>query len=182
MKTRKYFKFKPRELDTHTFEGLYSILSATLCHGNLTMVAKVLGVSRTTAIRYSTRPPKAYWWNQLLINVMDDLIAELMQSTNKLHKQWAYQATRLMSEYRQKTKEKGLLEADVTSNSEARRHILSLFRDRDEITTRMIRKPKYSGGYAQRTLIRALESLELDKETRGFGEDKVTYYRLPDGD
>lgn len=180
MKSRKFFKFAPKPLNTETFEGLYSILRVTVCHGNMSQVAKLLNISRATAFRWIDQPPQHYWWNHVLTAILNDVTDEMLAGTNKLHRQYAHKARREMKEYIPRNEE--LLEYDRSQDSDARRHILSLFREHDQLDSRMLRKAAYSGGYPFRTLSRAIQYLELHKETRGFGEDKTTYYRLPDGD
>ena len=42
-----------------------------------------------------------------------------------------------------------------------------------------VKKAKYSGEYSMRAFRYAAERLCLDKETEGFGADKVTYWSMP---
>lgn len=146
------------------------------------LAADILGISRSTAQRWLITPPKEWWWISNLIYIMDLLIEDINNGSSRKLKVLAASARLEMQEYRPLRKgEQFHLEADPTELTEVRRHILSLFAEHDQLSSRMLKKPKYTnnGLYKQGQIRRALTSLELDSWTEGFGENKVTYYMLP---
>lgn len=172
--------FRPKELDQELFHELFHILHGSMLRGNYSATSRVLGCTRKTAIRYATTAPTQWWWNKLLVEVIKDVYADLVQSGSKLSRGYAKRAmTDLM---RVIPRDAEYMEFNAANNDGARKHLLSLFRELDQVSTRQLKLPRFSGGHSPRILRRAAEELELDKVTEGYGDEKVTYYRLPESD
>lgn len=177
---RNNFYMAERTLNPDRFLELFHILHGSIFRGNFSATSRALGITRVTAIKYATEAPKQWWWEDVLINVIKTAYAEMVQSGSKRTRGLAKRAindlTRILP------REAEYMEFNAANQSNARRHLLSLFREYDQISTRQLRKPAFSGGYSYSSLRRAADDLELDKETTGFGDEKVTYYRLPESD
>lgn len=74
------------------------------------------------------------------------------------------------------------MEFNTHSESEALLHLVSVIAHTPhrEISTEDLHKVANSGGFSKRTLRLAAEQIGLPKETRGYGEDKITWYMIPE--
>jgi hypothetical protein len=184
MRRRKFTRVSAQQLDTEAFHDLLGIFLTHICAGNMSTATQLLGMSRPTINKWRSNPPKQAWWIVTLTHIMDQAITELLASTRKTERQAAVTAREQMMPYRQRSRkalEANLELEEVVGTTPCRRHILTMLNEHGQVSTRMLRKPAHCGGFSQSQIKRALASFdgELDKETRGFGEDKVTYYRLP---
>lgn len=179
--SRRNFYIKTHTLDKALFRELYEFLRSRVLKGNLSMTARLLGVSRATVIKWeSDYPPSCqWWWTSILTMVIKELLSAMRQSSSRSTRQ---HEANIHLELKKLLPDEDFELYEVNDHSNARRHVLSLFKEYDQVSTRMLRSAAYSGGYNIRTLRNACESLQLDKEVRGFGENKVTYYTLPEVD
>jgi len=73
------------------------------------------------------------------------------------------------------------LQKDEVSDDGVVRELLRIVNEAPGQTIKIsdLKKAKYSGEYSMRAFRYAAERLQLDKETEGFGADKVTYWSMP---
>ena len=176
-------RIKHPTLDENKFYQLFDILHDNIYEGNWSATARALGISTPTARRWFTEPPKQYWWNFVLTQVIRENIRQLRLSRNRKHKQLARIATAALARHAQKDL---LMDVDneTTHEEGALKHLLIIVNEApgQTISTRDLRKPAFSGGYSMSTLRATAKALGLKRETEGFGEDKQTYYSMPRSD
>lgn len=177
--SRRSFQIQPEKLNTELFRDLMDLLYVRVMQGNIRGTARLLGISSKTMQKWtSTTPPVSqWWWNIILIHCIRETYKSMHSSKSKKTKRASRQLISDLSRILPRDAE--YMEWNEARDSGARRHLLSLFVDHDQVSTKMLRQERYAQGYTPRALREAARVLELDRVTEGFGDDKVTYYRLP---
>jgi len=172
-------RFDPKPMDEEQFHHLFDVLHDGCFLGNWTATARALGISVTTARKWSTTPPK----RPHEAKVIELAIREVHEyMTSHRSKKIRKRANKVWNQIARGDPEKAkLIEANTHSNSGAISHLLKLISQKPtlEIDSEELFKLANMGGYNRRTLQSAAEHLQLEKETKGFGKDKITWYKLP---
>lgn len=173
-------KFKPRPLDTDLFHTLFDILHDGCMENNYAATARVLGINPKTVKRWAITAPSDPWLNVVLQRAITEVYYFL---ANSRHKKFRKRAANVRGQLHRSglSTLTEVIEDNEANNSGAVRHLLISLNEApgQELSTRDLRKPAYSGGYSLRMLRQAADIMELERETTGFGEDKQTFYRLP---
>ena len=166
-------------MDEEQFHDLFDVLHDGCFMGNWTATARALGISVTTARKWSTHPPKRPQEAKMIELTIREVHAYMSSHRSKKMRKRAVKVWNQIA--RGNLEEAQLIEANTHSNSGAVRHLLKLISQKPngEIDTEELFKVANMGGYNRRTLQSAAEHLQLDKETKGFGKDKITWYKLP---
>lgn len=166
--------------DDDRFHELFDILHETCLNGNWSATARVLDVSVPTCRRWNTKPPQQRFWPVLLAHAIRECCRTLRSSPTKKHRKRARLAIDQLSRHSYAT-EADQLERDEIAEDGCARYLLTLINEApgQTISTAELRKAKHSGAYSMRAFRYAAERLCLDKETEGFGADKVTYWSMP---
>lgn len=166
--------------DDSLFHDLFDILHETCLNGNWTATARVLDVSIPTAKRWNTHPPQQRWWPSLLQIAIRECTRQMRLSPHKKHRRRAALAVDQLSRHRLKDAAEEL-QKDEISDDGVVRELLRIVNEAPGQTIKVtdLKKAKYSGEYSMRAYRYAAERLQLDKETEGFGADKVTYWSMP---
>lgn len=151
------------------------------CNGNYSQAARLLGVSRSTLLRWREEkhiPPDAQWyWPMVITSATKTILAEWRKlSSTKMQTRRQELTTELnaiIRRYNAKTEE---YDPDIDN---PRTYLLSLFRTHEDVSTALIAR---EGRYSKRTISIAAKSLGLQRRTEGFGENKETLYSLPEND
>ena len=173
-------KFTVKPLDEDMFHTLFDILHDGCMEGNYAATARILGLHVNTVRKWAITAPKDPWANHRLRDAINFVYGSLV---NSVHKKIRKRAAKVKSQLERAGLHKmtEYLEYNEANNAGAVRHLLvtlNLAQDQ-EVSTKQLRKPAFSGGYSMRALRQAAEVLQLDKETTGFGDDKETWWRLP---
>ena len=171
-------KYTVTPLDEDLYFELFDILHDGIFRGNYNATARCLSVSRPTAMKMAHTAPRQHYWNGVLRQTIQELLQNMATSR---HKRIRERVLEVKSRLNRSSKAFALAEYiqwNENNNSGAVLHLAKLIRRRPlgEISTRELRLPANSGGYSMRTLRQAADILMLRKETRGFGEDKETWY------
>jgi len=165
-------------LEADEFKELLEIYMRAM-NGNYSQASRLLGVSRSTLIRWRDDdhiPPQGQWywpivmaevtktilgeWRKLSSTKMQDLRQDIVRDLNKTLRLYQGQT----NDY-----------DPGTDNPKT--YLLSLFRRYDEISTAHIER---EGKFSKRTISNAAKELGLQRRTEGFGPDKETLYSLPE--
>lgn len=166
--------------DDGLFHDLFDILHETCLNGNWRATARILDTSVPSLKRWNQNPPKQRYWSTVLIHAIRECTREMRQSVHKKHRKRAMLAIQQLSRHRIKDAAEELEKDDIADDGVVR-HLLGIINEAPGQTIKVsdLRKAKYSGEYSMRAFRYAAERLCLDKETEGFGEDKVTYWSMP---
>jgi hypothetical protein len=166
--------------DDGLFHDLFDILHETCLAGNWTATARILDVSIPALKRWNRNPPQQRYWIFVLQHAIREVTRQLRQSPHKKHRRLAKLAIDQLSRHRLADAAEQL-EKDETADDGVVRHLLSIINEApgQTISTKDLKKARYSGEYSLRAFRYAAERLQLDKETEGFGADKVTYWSMP---
>ena len=166
-------------LDLDEFNALTDLLFEVFKE-NHAACARVLGISRLTWKKWEQTPPTWPYWNVVLRYVIKSYLPALAARrgiTKKHHARIVAQLSQLR-DGNKLGEEIGSLAYNL-SGAEA--HLRRLLRDKGMFWDQ-IRLPKYAGGYDNRTLRAAAKALGVVKSSEGYGENKRSYWRLPDQD
>lgn len=162
------------------FHELFDILHETCLGGNWSATARCLDVSVPTCRRWNTAPPQQRFWPVLLAHAIREACRELRISGSKKHKRRARLAIEQLSRHGHSTPAEELEKDEIADDGVVKR-LLQIVNEApgQTISTAELKKAKYSGEYSLRAFRYAAERLQLDRETEGFGADKVTYWSMP---
>lgn len=166
-------------LDLEEFHALTDILFE-MFKENSAACARVLGISRITWKRWEKNPPTWPHWNTVLRSVIKSYLPVLASRrglTRKHHANIVMALTRV----REGTKlgeEIGNLAYEAAGAETHLRRLLS----RKGMYWHEIRAVANAGGYTAKSLRLAARAIGVVKTQEGFGEDKRSYWRLPDQD
>lgn len=166
--------------DDGLFHDLFDILHETCLGGNWSATARVLDVSIPALKRWNKHPPKQRYWPLVLTHTIRECTRQLRNSPTKKHRKRAALAAAQLSRHRLGDAAETLQKDEIADDGCAR-YLLTLINEApgQTISTAELRKAKHSGAYSIRAYRYAAERLCLDKETEGFGADKVTYWSMP---
>lgn len=166
--------------DDNLFHDLFDILHETCLNGNWSATARVLDVRASTLKRWNQQPPQQRFWPSVLIHAIRECTRQMRQSGVKKYRKRASLAIDQLSRHRLKDAAEELQKDEIADDGVVR-HLLSIINEAPGQTIKVsdLKKAKYSGEYSMRAFRYAAERLCLDKETEGFGADKVTYWSMP---
>lgn len=166
--------------DDNLFHDLFDILHETCLNGNWTATARVLDVAVPTLKRWNQNPPQQRFWPVLLTHAIRECTRQMRGSAHRKHRKRADLAIQQLSRHGLKDAAEQLQTDDIADDGCAR-HLLMLINEAPGQTIKVsdLKKARYSGEYSMRAFRYAAERLCLDKETEGFGADKVTYWSMP---
>jgi hypothetical protein len=180
-KIRRQTKVKAKEhtLDTDEFNQLTDILFE-LFKENHSACARVLGVSRLTWRKWEKEPPTWPWWNLVLRHIIKSYLAPLAarRGLTKKHRQVLLDRFNSLTDGSEMLDEIDRLAYDIAGAATHLRRLLS----RKGMFWDEIRLPAHCGGYNMKTLRRAAKQIGVIKSSEGYGENKRSYWRLPDQD
>lgn len=171
-------KFEP-ELDTDEFNKLTDVLYELMKEKGAAC-ARVLGISRSTWRKWTTNPPRQWWWNIVLRAVIKQYITALKSRrglTGK-HRRRVMEALSRIPQADEFMEEIDQMAYNIEGCALYLRDTLGgkgMFWDE-------LRKPANNGGYTEQTLRRAARKLGVVRRSEGFGDDKRSYWRLPNED
>lgn len=168
------------KLDTKEFEALTDLLYEAL-KGNQSQCARMLGINIRTWKRWEKEPPTWPWWNLVLRNVIREILAHLRQRSGGItrkHLNRIRDSLSMIPEGETLAEQAEMLAYDYTGAQAHLRRLLS----RKGMYWDEIRLAANTGGYTQKTLRVAAKQLKIIKTQEGFGENKRSYWRLPDQD
>lgn len=173
-------KFTPQPLDEDLFFNLFDILHDGCFSGNWSATSRVLGLHPRTTREWSKKPPKGPWWNHILQAAIMEVYRSMANSTHKKTRKRAA-VVRGMLHKAELHQLKDYMEYNEANNSTVRLELLVHINEApgQELSTRDLRKAAYMGAYNQNSVREAAKQLCLIRETRGFGDDKQTFYRMP---
>lgn len=166
--------------DDNLFHDLFDILHETCLNGNWSATARILDVSIPTAKRWNQHPPKQRWWPDLLQIAIRECTRQMRLSAHKKHRKRAALAADQLSRHGLRDAAEQLEKDDIADEG-CVRNLLAIINEApgQTISTAELKKSRYSSEYSLRAYRYAAERLCLDKETEGFGADKVTYWSMP---
>lgn len=170
--------FTPK-LDVEEFNQLTDLLFEVFKE-NSAACARVLGISRITWKKWEKEPPTWPHWPVVIRFVIKSYLPALAarRGLTRQHQQRIVAQLALIKGGAELGDEIGTLAYEL-SGAEA--HLRKLLRDKG-MFWHQIRGPKYCGGYSSNTLRKAARALGIVKTQEGYGEDKRSYWRLPDQD
>jgi len=173
-------KFSPPEINEEKFHQLFDILHEGCFEGNWTATSRALQVNQRTIRRWSKTAPKRYWEYVNLHSAVKEVHRWMAASK---HKKIRIKAEKVLGQLRRNGLETiaEYMEWNTNSESEAIIHLISTLAHTPhrEMSTEELHKTANSGGFSKRTLRLAAEQVGITKETRGYGEDKITWYIIP---
>jgi hypothetical protein len=183
-KAKSMINYEMPPLDEDLFYTLFDILHDTIYKGNYSATARALSISPITAKRWARHPPTSQsWWNVILAHTIQQLCSQMRHSNSRTHQKQAKLAIAQLTRHNVSQLVSNIERDDHTEDG-AVRHLLIKLNEApgQTLSTQQLRLPAYSGGYTLRTFRAAAVRLMLDKDTEGFGPDKVTYYSIPRDD
>lgn len=172
-------KFRKPKLDVDEFNALTDVLFEVFKE-NGSKCANVLDISRSTWTKWTTDPPRQWWWNLVLRSVIKSAITGL-HSRRGFTAKHRRSVMDLLSKVPESEALLGEIEAE-TYNVDGAQHFIRLTLGGKGIYWDELRKPANCGGYSERTLRKAARMIGVVKKSEGFGEDKRSYWRLPNED
>ena len=173
-------KFEVPELNEELFFKLFDILHDGCMEGNYSATARVLGISRLTAIRWSKQPPKGPWWNHILHIAVSEVYQSMTRSKHKRIRKRAEKVAGAL--HRADLHDlKDYIDFNEANNSDVQRALLVEVNEAPQrrMTLTQLKKPAHLGAYSVRAIREAAVQLSLVREVSGFGEDKEVTYRMP---
>ena len=166
--------------DDNLFHDLFDILHETCLGGNWSATARILDVRPSTLKRWNKEPPQQRFWPIVLTHAIRECTRQLRMSPTKKHRKRAALAADQLARHRLADAAEELQKDEIADDGCAR-HLLTIINEAPGQTIKVtdLKKAKYSGEYSMRAFRYAAERLCLDKETEGFGADKVTYWSMP---
>lgn len=177
-KVTNFIAFPPP--DDFLFYDLFDILHETCFNKNLSAVARCLGVSIPTVKRWITDPPQQRYWPTILTAAIREVVRQMRLSPHRRHRKAAKIAIAQLSRHNLKDA-MDLVEQDEVNDEGVVRELLKIVNEAPGQTIRVddLKKGKYSATHSMRAYRHAAVRLQLDKDTEGFGSDKVTYWSMP---
>jgi hypothetical protein len=171
-------KFDPK-LDVDEFNQLTDILFELMKESG-SRCARILGISRSTWRKWTTNPPRQWWWNVVLRTVIKHYITALhaRRGLTGKHRRTVMDMLAKIPHSDEFMEELAAMAYDLEGATRFLRDTLAgkgMFWDE-------LRKPANSGGYTQQTLRKAARMIGVVKRSEGFGDEKRSYWRLPNED
>lgn len=175
-KLRSQSDYKGPTLDLEEFRALYNALYAVF--GSLRKAAKAMDISYPTYIRWEKHPPTWAYYNMVMEQVLRAKLRGLKIDRRSFTSQQHYRLTQLLGKLHSTKDILNEIEGEADHIKECADYL------RTKLMTKgmyfdELRKPAHSGGYSPDALRRAAKKLAVVKDTRGFGDDKRSYWRLP---
>lgn len=166
--------------DDGLFHDLFDILHETCLNGNWSATARILDVRTSTLKRWNQNPPQQRFWPIILTAAIRECCRQLRMSPTKKHRKRAALAAEQLSRHRL-ADAAAELEKDEVADEGCTKRLLQIINEApgQTIAVNDLKKARYSGEYSLRAFRYAAERLCLDKETEGFGADKITYWSMP---
>lgn len=165
-------------LDQETFHKLCDLLFEALKENN-SACARVLGISRKQWSIWNNKPPTWPYWNLILRHV----IKEVLSSMNRKGFEQKYK--RRILDALSELPDSHLLEASIATSSYeltgAENHLRRLLLHGGMFRSDIF-KTKNLGGYSKSSMLKASKTLGIVTTQSGFGDDKRSFWRLPDAD
>ena len=173
-------KYSVPPLDEEMFHTLFDILHDGCMEGNYAATGRILDLHVNTVRKWAINAPKDRWANHVLKAAINFVYSTMVNSSHKKIRKRA-QKVKAQLERAGLHKMTEYMEYNEANNAGAVKHLLTTLNEADgqEMSTADLRKPANSGGYSMRALRHAAQVLQLEKETSGFGDEKVTFYRIP---
>lgn len=178
---RRQVKLRPYtlKLDEDEFNSLTDLLFE-LMKENHSACAKLLGINRVTWRKWEKEAPEWPWWNLVLRHAIKLVLASITarRGLTRSHKRKIQERLNAIPNHSEFEEELGSLAYSWTGCEAHLRAVLApggMFWDQ-------IRLPANSGGYSPKTLRVAARSIGVVKTQEGYGENKRSYWRLPDQD
>lgn len=173
-------KYSPQPQNEDRFHKLFDVLHDYCFKGNWTATARALQISVNTAKAWSNEAPKRYWEIYTLERCIKEVHAYMTAHKQKVVRDRAAQVLGAL----QAAKEHDmadLLEAQTHSEDRAGLHLISLLAHSPmrEMSTVDLFKSGNLGPFKRRTMQHARRQLGIKKHTRGYGEDKETFWYIP---
>jgi hypothetical protein len=174
----KLIDFEPK-LDAEEFNALTDVLFE-LVKENHSKCSRLLGISRSTWKKWEKQPPTWPWWNLVLRAIIKHYITGLhaRRGFTAKHRKSVMDLMSRIPQSDEFLDEIASMAYDVHGASQYLRLTLGgkgMFWDE-------LRKPANCGGYSPATLRKAAKMIGVVKRSEGFGEDKRSYWRLPNED
>lgn len=164
-------------LDLEEFSALTDLLFVALNQNN-SACARICGVSRITWLRWRTKPPTWPYWNHILREIIKTVMANMrIQRRGHLDNHKA-NIQSLYQRIPQGWQLKDQIDEWTYQVSGAQDHLLRLLSNGGMYVDE-IRHPVNAGGYSMSALRSAAKRLKIIKDTRGYGDDKRTKWKLP---
>lgn len=167
------------KLDVDEFNALTDVLFELLKEKH-SACARVLGISRSTWKKWEKTPPDWPWWNLVLRHVIKFYITGLnaRRGFTAAHRKSVMELLARVPQGDEFLEEIAALAYDVDGAA----HFLRLTLGGKGMFFDELRKPANCGGYSPQTLRRAAKMIGVVKRQEGYGEDKRSYWRLPNED
>lgn len=175
-------KHMTNPLNIREFAILYEIL-LTAFKGNKSGAARALGISRTTFVKWDTDPPEWPYWNMVMRQVILDVCSSMKvhshtKSAIRLHRQEIFRQLAKLPKSDPLSYELLDLQYDMSAASTHMRNLLirkGMYQDK-------IMLPANNGGFSRKMIERAAQRLGIIKTIEGYGENKRSFWRLPNED
>jgi hypothetical protein len=167
------------ELDVDEFNKLTDVLFELLKE-NHSKCARILGISRSTWKKWERHPPRQWWWTLVLRAVIKSYITGL-RARRGLTGKHRRTVMELLRRVPQGDEFMADIEAQAYNIEGAARYLRDTLGGRGMFWDQL-RKSANNGGYTEQTLRSAARMIGVVKRTEGFGEDKRSYWRLPNED
>lgn len=174
IKTQSTYKAPP--LDQEEFRTLYNALYAVF--GSLRKAAQALDISYPTYLKWEHKPPTWPYYNMVMEQVLRAKLRGLKIDRRSFTSKQHYRYTQALGQLKQSTQILDELEGQVDHIKEASDYLRQKLIRKGIFFDELI-KPAHSGGYSPRSLRRAARKLGVVMDTRGFGTDKRSYWKLP---
>jgi hypothetical protein len=170
--------FNPK-LDIEEFNHLTDLLFE-MFKENHAACARALGISRITWKRWEKEPPTWPFWNIVIRHVIKSYLPQLAARRGLTEKHRARIILQLsaLRDADELGEEIGTLAYQLSGAEAHLRQLLS----RKGMFWHEIRAAANCGGYTSKTLRKAARNLGVVKTQEGYGEEKRSYWRLPDQD
>ena len=172
-------KAKAETLDLDEFNALTDLLFEVFKE-NSAACARVLGISRITWKKWEKEPPTWPHWNVVLRHIIKSYLPALAarRGLTAKHKERIIALLTQVKEGDKLGEEIGTLAYNLAGAEAHLRRLLA----RKGMYWDEIRGPKNCGGYTWKTLRMAARALGVVKTQEGYGDEKRSYWRLPDQD
>lgn len=166
-------------LDQDEFNKLTDLLYEAY-KGNTARVTRALGINRRTWNNWTHNPPTWPHWNKVIRGLIIDVISSLSSRRGIIGNHKDFILKRLS-----KIKDSHELGEDIERYSyelsQAEDHLRAILM-RKGMFWDEIRLPAHCGGHSIRALQRGAQSLHIVKTQEGYGDEKRSYWRLPNAD
>lgn len=148
---------------------------------NNAQCARLLGINRKTWQKWNVEPPTAWYWPLVIRAAIKHTLSSMVAHRRGTTMKWKRYILETLSRIPQSKdfeEEIANMAYDIRG---AQQHLRDLLARRGMFWSN-IQTTANSGGYSKATLRKAAKALGVIKTQEGYGEDKDSFWRLPNED